>query len=406
MLQQLRLYAVYLVFLFIMAHSLLSPIRQFFKDSRASGIVLLGCTALSLILSNWGYTQSAYQAFWHSPLQLSPGDVLHLPHSYLYWINDGWMAVFFLLVGMEIKRELLQGELASLKKSLLPVLAALGGMVFPALIFLAINRHSSFQHGWGIPMATDIAFSLGILSLMGKRVPMPLKVFLTALAIIDDLGAILVIALFYSGGLHTTYLLVALVAFLLLVLLNVLNVERGIWYLMLGLVLWYAILNSGIHATIAGVLLAMALPVSKIPTWEALLHDPVNFLIMPVFALANTAIALPAHPQLLFESTEALGILFALVLGKPMGIFLVSYVSCKLGWTNLPARTTYAELLGLGMIAGIGFTMSIFISTLAYSEDGLQVSAKLSVILASFIAGIVGYIYLRKVLKKRHLSLP
>lgn len=391
-----------------MATSLLSPIRKFMKDSRTAGILLLSCTLVSMVLANWGYTQEAYQHFWQTRFEPAPSGTLILPNSYLHWINNGLMAVFFMLVGMEIKRELLKGELATWKKSLLPVLAALGGMVFPALIFLGLNRHSSFQHGWGIPMATDIAFSLGILSLLGRRVPMPLKVFLMALAIIDDLGAILVIAVFYSEGLHTPYLLLSLAALAGLVLLNVFHIQRGLPYMLLGLILWYGVLNSGIHATIAGVLLAMTIPVSKIPALEEVLHDPVHFLIMPLFALSNTAISLPSHPLQLFGSSEALGIMLALIVGKPLGIFTVSYLACALGWTSLPSRTTFRELLGLGMIAGIGFTMSIFISTLAYPDEQLQTTAKLSVVVASLTAGALGYLYLRKVLKdgRQHSGVP
>lgn len=378
---------------------LLSPIWQFLHDSRAVGIVLIVCTVVSMIVANsaWG---NSYIAFFTSLFDPNGGHHLefyglHLPNSWLLWINDGFMVVFFFLVGMEIKRELTTGELASLRKSLLPVLAAVGGMLVPALIYAIFNSTTDYHHGWGIPMATDIAFSLGVLSLLGSRVPLPLKIFLTALAIIDDLGAILTIAIFYTDELHTAYLLGGAGVLALLVLLNFFKVQRIIFYIIPGLVLWYCVFNSGIHATIAGVLLAFCIPLQKISHLEHKLHDPVNFIIMPLFALANTAIIFPSDITAAFSHTVSYGIIAGLVLGKPLGIFGMSFLAVKLRVASLPAETTWKQLWGVGMIAGIGFTMSIFIASLAFSEAEIQVVSIMSVILASVVASLAGFIFLR-----------
>jgi NhaA family Na+:H+ antiporter len=371
-----------------------SPLRSFLKDSRAIGIVLIACTILSLFLSNTAFFQQGYTGFWLQHFTF-PVAGLQLPHDWLHWVNDGLMVVFFFLVGMEIKRELIIGELATLRKSMLPVLAALGGMLLPAFIFFLFNGGTPFHHGWGIPMATDIAFSLGIISLLGNRVPLQLRIFLTALAIIDDLGAIVVIAIFYATDLHLAYLLTALGFMAIPLLLNLLKVQRLLFYFLPGIVAWYCLLNSGIHPTIAGVLLALCIPLSKIPTLEHFLYDPVNFVIMPLFALANTAIIFPTEIGHIVHSPIAWGVLLGLVVGKPVGIFLFSFLSVKLRLAALPSNTYWKQLLGTGMIAGIGFTMSIFIATLAYSEEELQVIAKIAIIAASVIAGTIGYLFLR-----------
>lgn len=380
-------------------NKLISPIFQFLADSRAVGIVLIACTILSLILANSPQATS-YISFFTALFDPSTGHHyewygLHLPNSWLLWINDGFMVLFFFLVGMEIKRELTTGELASIRKSLLPVLAAVGGMLAPALIFTLFNGGTPYGHGWGIPMATDIAFSLGILSLLGRRVPISLKIFLTALAIIDDLGAILTIAIFYTDELHMMYLYVGGGIFALLLLLNYLKVQRLIFYFIPGVILWYCIFNSGIHATIAGVLLAFTIPLNKINALEHNLHDPVNFLIMPAFALANTAIAFPADLLQAFSHSVSFGVIAGLVLGKPLGIFLICFIAVKLKLASLPSQTNWTQLWGIGMIAGVGFTMSIFIATLAFSEIEIQVISVMSVILASVIAAIAGFIFLR-----------
>lgn len=375
-----------------MIRKFLSPIYQFLHDSRAIGIVLICCTIISLILAN-SPLKEAYTGFWDTTVHIS---FANLPHTFLHWINDGLMVPFFFLVGMEIKRELSTGELSSIRKSMLPVIAAMGGMICPALIFLILNRGTPYAQGWGIPMATDIAFSLGVLSLLGKRVPLPLKIFLTALAIIDDLGAILAIAIFYTAGLQVGYLLAAMAVLLLLIILNVCKVQRILFYIIPGIVLWYCIYNSGIHATIAGVLLAGCIPLSRLPGLVNRLHDPVNFVIMPVFALSNTAIVFPPDMLHAFSNSISYGILAGLVIGKPLGIFGFSWIATRLKLATLPNKTRWSQLLGVGIIAGIGFTMSIFISTLAYTDIPLQVTAKIAVIAASLISGIVGYYYLNK----------
>ncbi|WP_291911144.1 Na+/H+ antiporter NhaA [Chitinophaga sp. CB10] len=373
------------------------------KDSRAVGIVLIICTLVSMILANSGVQQS-YINFWNELFDPAAGHHYHfrsllLPNSILLWINDGLMVLFFFLVGMEIKRELTVGELSSIKQSILPVLAAIGGMVAPALIFTLFNHGTDYAHGWGIPMATDIAFSLGVLSLLGKRVPVSLKIFLMALAIIDDLGAILTIAIFYTPHLEIKYLLIGGGALLIPVALNLLKAERLILYFLPGIVLWYCIYNSGIHATIAGVLLAFCIPQSRIEELVHSLHDPVNFVIMPLFALANTAIALPGDIFGSLQHDISYGVLAGLFLGKPLGIFLMSFIAVKLRMAVLPERSGWLQMWGIGMIAGIGFTMSIFISTLAYTDRSIQTIAIISVIAASLAAGLAGFIYLR-LLKK------
>ncbi len=376
-----------------LTQKVITPIRDFLKDSRAVGIILIGCLLISLIFSNLSATGPAYLGFWQKQVTL-PFKFLHLPDNYLHWINDVFMTFFFFLVGMEIKRELTTGELASWRKSLLPVLAALGGMICPAVIFSFFNGQTHFYHGWGIPMATDIAFSLGILSLLGNKVPVQLKIFLTALAIIDDLGAVITIAAFYNSQLNLLYLLAAGLTLAVIIALNLLKVKRLFFYLIPAVILWYCIFNSGIHATIAGVALAFSIPLCRLPKLEHLLHYPVNFVIMPLFALANTAIVFPTEFSHLFVSTISFGIITGLVLGKPLGIFLFSFIAIKLGVAALPSHTSYKQLLGIGILGGIGFTMSIFTSTLAYNVPALQVISKLSIISGSLISAVIGYAYL------------
>lgn len=376
-------------------HKLLAPIYEFINNSRSVGIVLIGCTVLSLILSNLPFTQNFYIGLWqkvaHFPLT---GHFIHLPETSLLWINDAFMALFFFLVGMEIKRELTVGELASVRKSLLPILAALGGMIFPAIIFTIFNGNTAFKNGWGIPMATDIAFSLAVLSLLGKRVPVQLKIFLTALAIIDDLGAVVTIAVFYTSQLHLIYLIFAGIALSVLILCNYLKVTKLIFYIIPALLLWYCIFNSGIHSTIAGVLTAFSMPLVNLSKLERVLYKPVNFIIMPLFALANTAIIFPSSIGHVFGSSISTGIMLGLVLGKPLGIFLFSFIAIKLGVASLPSKTNFSQLWGVGMLGGIGFTMSIFTSTLAYSSESLQIISKVSIMGGSLIASVIGYSYL------------
>lgn len=372
---------------------IVSPIREFFHDSRAVGITLMCCTVVSLVVSNtqWG---ADYIGFWNTELHM-PAPNVHFPHTPLHLVNDLLMAVFFLLVGVEIKREIMVGELSSIKQSLLPIIAALGGMVAPALFYLVFTHDSEiFSRGWGIPMATDIAFSLGILSMLGKRIPFTLRVFLMALAIIDDLGGILTIAIFYAEEINSLYLFLGIGMMFVLILLNILKVKRYYIYMFLGIFMWYFMYNSGVHATIAGVMLAFVIPLHKIGDLVTTLHDPVNFIILPIFALANTAIMLPTSYDAIFSSVVYYGILAGLIMGKPIGIFLLSWVAVKLGAAALPKGVNWKQILGVGLLAGIGFTISLFISTLAFAIPEIQVTAKVAIIVASLIAGVLGYVYL------------
>lgn len=377
---------------------LISPVQEFIRDSRAVGITLICCTLISMIVSNSSAAEN-YLGFWQLELFPTTG-ALHLPHSTLHFVNDGLMAIFFLMVGMEIKRELMIGELNSLKKSLLPLFAAVGGMVVPAFFYYLWCGNTPYSNGWGIPMATDIAFSLGILSLLGKKAPLSLRIFLTALAIIDDLGGILAIAIFYAEDISWFYLGMGGIVLAVLITMNLMKVKRNYIFFVLGLLLWYFIFNSGVHATIAGVLLAFTIPLRKINHLIHSLHDPVNFIILPIFALANTAIALPADIWIAFTTTLHHGIFMGLVLGKPVGIFLFSLLAVKLGLSTLPDKMMWRQVIGMGMVAGIGFTISIFMATLALAGDEAQTTAKIAIIGASFASGLFGFLYL-KLLNKR-----
>ncbi len=377
----------------IIRETIISSVREFIQDSRAVGIILICCTIISLIISNSGWSDG-YIHFWEREL-FTPAGGINLPHSVLHLINDGLMTIFFFLVALEIKRELIIGELASFKKSILPFIAALGGMICPAIIYLLWCGSTPFKSGWGVPMATDIAFSLGVLSLLGKRIPLSLKIFLTALAIIDDLGGIVTIAIYYASDIQWNYLLIAGGLMLALLVMNLLKVRRYYLYLIPGLILWYLVFNSGVHATVAGVLLAFAIPLRRIEALEHALHDPVNFIVMPLFALANTAVVLPASSSTVFSSIIHHGIAMGLVLGKPIGIFCFSFAAVKLGWAAMPSDITWKHLWGVGMIAGVGFTMSIFMATLAFSDQDTQLIAKLAIIIASLISATLGLLYLK-----------
>lgn len=379
---------------------LIHPFKQFIHDSRAIGIVLLSCTLISLVLANWGDWSEAYRHIWHFSFDGTDEHHTHLgflslPNSPLLVINDALMAIFFFLAGMEIKREMVSGELSSIKSSLLPVLGAVGGMLAPAIFFALFNKGTDHMHGWAVPTATDIAFTLGIASLLGKRVPVALKIFLTALAIIDDLGAIIVIALFYGSEIAPLYLLGALLVVLALWYMNKRRVRFGLLHWLLGLLLWYLMFNSGIHATVAGVIFALLIPIDQINKLEAKLHTPVYFLVMPIFALANTAIGIPSDSLSSLNSPLSWGIIAGLCLGKPLGITLASYFLVSRKLAVLPTHTTWKQMIGGGMLAGIGFTMSIFISTLAFSSTTDQDIAKISVLLASLLAMLLGFAWLR-----------
>ena len=377
--------------------------RIFYNSQKFSGVLLIFCTAVSLYLANSALSEN-YLSFWHNAWINTPA-AWHLPTAPVAFINDVLMAVFFLLVGMEIKREAKSGELSSFQRASLPVAAAVGGMLAPALIYWGFNQGTSTAHGWGIPMATDIAFALGVLSLLGNRVPDSLKVLLTALAVADDLGAVLVIALFYSGGLQLNYLLVAGVIVVALYLLNRFKVQQLWPYLSLGLLLWYCIHLSGIHATISGVLLAMMIPYDDktvndpLQRLEHALHIPVSHIIMPLFALANTAIVLEGNILDALLLTSSLGIMAGLLIGKPLGIMAFVWLSVKTKLSKLPFGIDIRHIIGMGLLGGIGFTMSIFVSLLAFADPGLTDPSKLAILTASTLSGIIGFIYLNRLFR-------
>jgi NhaA family Na+:H+ antiporter len=373
--------------------------KNFFQKTQSSGILLLICVLISLMVAN-SVLGEGFQNILDSKIG---------PYSVSMWINDGLMAVFFLLVGLEIKREIIEGELSSFKSASLPIFAAIGGMLIPAGIYALFNNGTAYENGWGIPMATDIAFSLAIVSMLGRRVPPAIKIFLAALAIVDDLGAILVIAIFYTDQIHWTYLLLSGGIILLLIALNYFKVTKHIFYLIPGAFLWYFMHHSGIHATIAGVLLAFTIPtnesateISPLEKLEHQLHIPVSFFIMPIFALANTNIMFkPGMVEGLFTNF-GMGIILGLSLGKVIGISLFSFIAIKMKLSSLPDRSTWSHLIGVGFLAGIGFTMSIFIALLSFKgQHDLQEEAKFAILFASVLSGLIGYILLKNIAKKK-----
>ncbi|OJX30913.1 MAG: Na+/H+ antiporter NhaA [Chryseobacterium sp. 36-9] len=373
--------------------------QQFFHSSKSSGVLLIVCVIVSLIIANTSPAE-AFQNLLDSKIGT---EVFHLDYSVSVWINDGLMAIFFLLVGLEIKRELLEGELSDIRKASLPIFAAVGGMVIPALIYVAFNHNTGYKNGWAIPMATDIAFSLAIISLLGKSVPNSLKIFLSALAIVDDLGAIIVIALFYTDSIDWISLGICGGITALLIILNRIGITKILFYIIPGLFLWYFMHHSGIHATIAGVILAFTIPtnvstteISPLEKLEQKLHIPVSFLIMPVFALANTNITFQSGIFSHFISPLSLGIIFGLFAGKVLGINLFSFLAIKLKWGKMPALSAWKEMIGVGFLAGIGFTMSIFVSLLAFpNETAIQNLSKISILFASVLSGLTGYLILK-----------
>ena len=376
--------------------------KKFFQIAQSSGNLLIICVILSLLIAN-----SSLGSSFQELLDFRLGS-----YSISLWINDGLMTIFFLLVGLEIKREILEGELSSFKNATLPIFAALGGMLVPAAIFYFFNQGSKYENGWGIPMATDIAFSLAIISMLGKRVPVSIKIFLTALAIVDDLGAIVVIAIFYTEKIETTYLLLCGLVLFILIILNFFKVKRHIFYLIPGVFLWYFMHHSGIHATIAGVLLAFTIPtnesdteISPLEKLEEKLHTPVNYFIMPLFALANTNIKFHNGMVDGLFTNFGYGIILGLALGKVIGINLFSFIAIKLKLSDLPNNSKWSQMLGAGLLAGIGFTMSIFIALLSYKgELEIQEEAKFAILVASAISGFMGY-FLLKAISNKHNSL-
>jgi NhaA family Na+:H+ antiporter len=425
------------------AEQLLHPFQEFLHQESSGGILLLGLTVLALIWANSPWADS-YNALWQTKLTIGTSN-FYLSKTLLQWINDGLMAIFFFVVGLEIKREVLVGELASTKKATLPIAAAIGGMLLPALIYALFNRSGAGAAGWGIPMATDIAFALGVLALLGKRAPLSLKIFLTALAIVDDLGAVLVIALFYTAEIAWISLVVAAGFLLLLVIVNRLGVRHPLVYAILGLGLWVAFLKSGMHATIAGVLLAMTIPAksriggmefashsraildefeqersqmtngiseiqqSALQTLETYiqhvesplqrlehgLHPWVAFCIMPIFAMANAGVALGGDIASALAQPISLGIAAGLVLGKQVGITSFAWLAVRSGLADLPKGVSWWHIYGASWLAGIGFTMSLFIAGLAFGEGPELTAAKLGILAASLIAGLAGWLILR-----------
>lgn len=373
--------------------------KKFLHSSQSSGILLIFCVALSLVIAN----SALAEGFQHILDKNIGTDLFGLRYPLSIWVNDGLMAVFFLLVGLEIKREIVEGELSNFKNASLPIVAALGGMIVPAAIYFFFNQDTEYAKGWAIPMATDIAFSLAILSLLGKRVPLSLKIFLAALAIVDDLGAIVVIAVFYTEQIHWMYLLWSALMVLVLVLLNFFKFQKHVFYVIPGILLWYFMHHSGIHATIAGVLLAFTIPtnvseteISPLEKLEQKLHLPVNFVVMPLFALANTNITFKDGMVDGLFGSLGYGIILGLILGKVIGINLFSWIFIKLKISSLPDKSTWTQMVGTGLLAGIGFTMSIFIALLSFKgHPEIQDEAKFAILVASLIAGATGFFLLK-----------
>ena len=370
--------------------------KDFFESEKAGGLTLIACTIVSLLIANSSFGEG-YHHFWQTQFA---------GHSIEHWVNDGLMTIFFLLIGLELEREVYEGELKNFKDALFPIFAALGGIVIPAGLFMLFNFGTPTQSGAGIPMATDIAFALAILALLGKRVPTSLKVFLTALAVIDDLGAILIIAVFYTKTLIWTNLFIALGIFGLLLVFNRLKIRNLIPYLIGGVAMWYFMLNSGVHATVTGVLLAFAIPFgngnekSSSYILQHFLHKPVAFIVLPIFALANTAIILSGDIGHTLTQNYSIGIAAGLIVGKPLGIFLLTFLATSFGLCKLPNDLNWKSIIGVGFLGGIGFTMSIFITLLAFDNETIINNAKFVILISSLIAGLIGFIGLKLTLKK------
>jgi len=424
--------------------------QQFSKSGSTGGFILFLCALAALLFANIPALHH-FHDIWGKVIGIEIGH-FSIRMTFLQWINDGLMAIFFFNVGLEIKHEILAGELSQTKKAMLPIFAALGGMIFPALIYTLFNAGTASAHGWGIPMATDIAFAMGVLALLGKSCPIGLKVFLTALAIVDDLGSIIVLAIFYPAhDIHIIFLIYAAITMAILIAFNLLRVNHPLLYLIPGVFLWYFVFKSGVHATIAGVLLAITIPTKTrinevrfytnvqhllnkfkaashgqldtvtsneqltilhqinnrvddisplMDRFQVALSAPVNYLIMPLFALANAGVTFNGG----FFGSEyfhiALGIFFGLLLGKPIGIFLFSWISIKLKLAQLPSRSTYKQLLAIGMVGGIGFTMSLFIDNLAFTDPEMEATGKAAILISSAVAVILGIIAVKITAKK------
>ena len=380
-------------------------LEEFIKKESSAGITLIFVTILALLLKNSALSE-LYNAFLHTPVEIRFG-ALHIDKPLMLWINDGLMAIFFLLIGLEVKREILEGHLSTVSQVVLPGIAAVGGMVVPALFYIYFNQGQSLaMRGWAIPTATDIAFALGILTLLGNRVPASLKVFLLALAIIDDLGAIVIIALFYTVDLSTLSITIALLSIAILIIMNHHGVVKKAAYFIVGTILWVSVLKSGVHATLAGVALAFTIPLKSVDkegnefslskSIEHDLHFWVAFLVLPMFAFVNAGVDLR---EVSFENMLGpvpLGIMTGLFLGKQIGVFGFSFIAIKLKLATLPANSNWLQLYGVSVLTGIGFTMSLFVDSLAFTDDALyEYADRLAILGASFLSGIVGYLILR-----------
>lgn len=380
-------------------------LQDFIKKESSAGIILIIVTILALILQN-SFMSNFYTSFLHTPVEIRFGE-LQIAKPLLLWVNDGLMAIFFFLIGLEVKREIKEGHLSSLSQITLPGIAAIGGMIMPALVFILFNIGEEFSmNGWAIPTATDIAFALGILSLLGNRVPVSLKIFLMALAIIDDLGAIIIIALFYTSELSTMSISIAAVALFILFVMNRMNVAIKSAYIVVGIILWVSVLKSGVHATLAGVALAFMIPLrstdkcgnnfSMAKEMEHDLHKWVAYMILPLFAFVNAGVDLRAISIEEMAGPVPLGIMLGLFIGKQVGVFGFSWVAIKMGWASLPKESNWTLLYGVSVLTGIGFTMSLFVDTLAYNDSNIYHYAdKLAILLGSFLSAIVGYLILR-----------
>lgn len=364
--------------------------KRFLQSEKAGGILLLLFTVASLIMAN-SPSSNSYTAFWNVEIQ---------HHTLTDWINDGLMALFFLMIGLELEREFYQGELSQIQNAVLPLFAAVGGMLGPFLIYMSLNYGTATDHGFGIPMATDIAFAIAALSVLGKRIPASLKVFLIAMAVIDDLGAILIIAFLYTKTIYWTYLFLGLAVFCVLLLLNKLKVNHLLPYIIGGILMWFLFLQSGVHATISGVLLAFAIPFrdggEKTPSSLVLhhLHWPIAFLVLPMFAAANTGIVFDGNVFEGMAEPHNTGIMLGLIVGKPLGILLLTAIAVYFKWGQLPQDIKWSHLLGAGLLGGIGFTMSIFISLLAFDDIQLVNDAKIAILFGSFISAALGILFL------------
>ena len=389
-------------------------IREIIKKESSAGILLIIVTILALLLKN-SFLANIYDAFLHTPVEIRFG-ALNIAKPLLLWINDGLMAIFFFFIGLEVKREVLTGHLSSVKKIALPAFAAVGGMLVPALVYVYFNIGDEIaMRGWAIPTATDIAFALGILALLGNRVPLSLKIFLMALAIIDDLGAIIIIAIFYTEELSLISIIVSAACLLILIIMNRNNVIRPAAYIIIGIILWISVLKSGVHATLAGVALAFTIPMisslkngetfSMLKNMEHGLHYWVAFFILPLFAFVNAGIDLRNISIEQAFNPVALGIMLGLFLGKQVGVFLFSYIAIKLKWASLPNGSDFKQLYAVAVLTGIGFTMSLFVNSLAFPDDTMfAYTDKLAVLIGSFSSGILGYFLLRIYTKKKKKS--